>query len=521
MIGKNAGGSGGNGLKSTNKDDPEDLSSCSEAENPEDTNEETDEPSPYYCRHCFAASSKDWRHVGKERLLVCSDCRDHYKRYAEFPALDGEIRRRELLEKEKEELALKAEQEQQQKRQQQQQQQQQQEEASLAVKKDEPVEIKAEAPIPGKVPGLFSPVPSIPSTSGAGFLSPHHIQQQMPSPSGSNEVQCLGERRPAMLGLSPLPLIGREQQQQQQQQQQQVVDDPPPKPDGSECHRSQSAIFTRMWNRGEGNSCSRTDMIFKPVPDSKLARKRDERLRKAAEREEVFKAQEAAAKRQHQILHDPLNPLFSPDPFRMMHHRGFPPGHPLAAGGEHPAAPQPPPPQPPPPQQPQQPRHHYPPGFAPAPPPPASTRAPNPGPSVHHPPPGAAQFEMERRRLEEIRSNAERQMFADRMNAALATDPLVRLQMAGVTPEIPPGTFGLPHPPPPPSAPPPGLPRPPHGLDPRYRSPEDFLRPGLFGSPDLLQRQLMIEREHSLMAQRAAQHTLLAQQEEFLRQIRQ
>ena len=114
---------------------------------------------------------------------------------------------------------------------------------------------------------------------------------------------------------------------------------PPPKPDGSECHRSvisrkttnylllyyflfnnifnftkkqapdnilhfcrrsQSAIFTRQWNRGEGNSCSRTDLYFKPVPDSKLARKREERLRKANEKEDQLRAaqqaQEQAAK---------------------------------------------------------------------------------------------------------------------------------------------------------------------------------------------------------------------------------
>lgn len=43
--------------------------------------------------------------------------------------------------------------------------------------------------------------------------------------------------------------------------------------------------FLRHWNRGDYNSCTRTDLIFKPVPDSKLARKREERLRKQAERE--------------------------------------------------------------------------------------------------------------------------------------------------------------------------------------------------------------------------------------------
>jgi len=61
---------------------------------------------------------------------------------------------------------------------------------------------------------------------------------------------------------------------------------PEPRIEDAECHRSQSAIFVRHWNRGEGNSCSRTDLYFKPVPDSKLARKREERLRKRNEKEE-------------------------------------------------------------------------------------------------------------------------------------------------------------------------------------------------------------------------------------------
>lgn len=43
--------------------------------------------------------------------------------------------------------------------------------------------------------------------------------------------------------------------------------------------------FLRHWNRGEGSSCARTDLTFKPVPDSKLARRREERLRRQAERD--------------------------------------------------------------------------------------------------------------------------------------------------------------------------------------------------------------------------------------------
>lgn len=41
----------------------------------------------------------------------------------------------------------------------------------------------------------------------------------------------------------------------------------------------------RHIDRGDYNSCTRTDLIFKPVADSKLARKREERDRKLAEKE--------------------------------------------------------------------------------------------------------------------------------------------------------------------------------------------------------------------------------------------
>lgn len=72
---------------------------------------------------------------------------------------------------------------------------------------------------------------------------------------------------------------------------------PEPKIEDSEFHRSESAIFLRHWNRGEFNSCTRTDLTFKPVPNSQLARKREERLRKQAEkeREEREKVQRKAS----------------------------------------------------------------------------------------------------------------------------------------------------------------------------------------------------------------------------------
>ena len=106
-----------------------------------------------------------------------------------------------------------------------------------------------------------------------------------PSPGPPPEVQVL-EPEPPTTPVTPCP------------------PSPELRLEDVECHRSQSAIFVRHYNRGgkscllsslpstdltisatEGNSCSRTDLYFKPVPDSKLARKREERLRKLEEKE--------------------------------------------------------------------------------------------------------------------------------------------------------------------------------------------------------------------------------------------
>lgn len=80
---------------------------------------------------------------------------------------------------------------------------------------------------------------------------------------------------------------------------------PEPRIDDNECHRSQSAIFIRHWNRGDTNSCTRTDLEFKPVPDSKLARKREERQRKQVEREREERDRAAAAAQQARKMTTP------------------------------------------------------------------------------------------------------------------------------------------------------------------------------------------------------------------------
>ncbi|KRZ93509.1 Arginine-glutamic acid dipeptide repeats protein [Trichinella sp. T8] len=72
--------------------------------------------------------------------------------------------------------------------------------------------------------------------------------------------------------------------------------EPEPKiDDGTECHRSANAIFRRHWYRGSSNSCSRTDLIFVPLPDSPLAKKRQKEatLRRQTEIKEEKKERHA------------------------------------------------------------------------------------------------------------------------------------------------------------------------------------------------------------------------------------
>ena len=112
--------------------------------------------------------------------------------------------------------------------------------------------------------GLMSP--SLNTSSGT--RTP--VDLTSPSPGPHPEIQVL-EPEPSTTPSSPMP-VSREPS-------------PEPRIEDIECHRSQSAIFVRHINRGENNSCARTDLFFRPVPESKLARKREERLRRTEERE--------------------------------------------------------------------------------------------------------------------------------------------------------------------------------------------------------------------------------------------
>lgn len=129
------------------------------------------------------------------------------------------------------------------------------------------------------------PMPMIsPILNTSGSRTP--VDLTSPSPGLQPEIQVL-EPEPSTTPSSPCPSVSREPS-------------PEPRIEDVECHRSQSAIFVRHLNRGEGNSCGRTDLYFRPVPDSKLARKREERLRKHAEKEEKERSGSSASHGSHQ-----------------------------------------------------------------------------------------------------------------------------------------------------------------------------------------------------------------------------
>jgi len=129
------------------------------------------------------------------------------------------------------------------------------------------------------------PMPMIsPILNTSGSRTP--VDLTSPSPGLQPEIQVL-EPEPSTTPSSPCPSVSREPS-------------PEPRIEDVECHRSQSAIFVRHLNRGEGNSCGRTDLYFRPVPDSKLARKREERLRKHAEKEEKERSSSSASHGSHQ-----------------------------------------------------------------------------------------------------------------------------------------------------------------------------------------------------------------------------
>jgi len=167
----------------------------------------------------------------------------------------------------------------------------------------------------------------------------HHLQQPRSStPILSSSTPTLGHHQPPPgAALTPTPvsptvappsgsgggggggamgLIGGHSNEDGNGMNEEMEEDPPspppsiprgpspePRIEDSECHRSKCAIFLRHWNRGEMNSCSRTDLTFKPVPDSQFARRREERLRRQAERDRDEREKEKERERERAAAH--------------------------------------------------------------------------------------------------------------------------------------------------------------------------------------------------------------------------
>uniref|UniRef100_T2M433 Arginine-glutamic acid dipeptide repeats protein n=3 Tax=Hydra vulgaris TaxID=6087 RepID=T2M433_HYDVU len=70
-----------------------DLSSCSENDfNVCDDSENERDLSLYACRHCYTTKSPNWHHAGKHKLLLCYNCRMHFKRYGQMKNFKDEDR---------------------------------------------------------------------------------------------------------------------------------------------------------------------------------------------------------------------------------------------------------------------------------------------------------------------------------------------------------------------------------------------------------------------------------------------
>uniref|UniRef100_A0A914V5I4 SANT domain-containing protein n=1 Tax=Plectus sambesii TaxID=2011161 RepID=A0A914V5I4_9BILA len=63
-----------------------DFSSASENEIEE--SEAVVDLSGYACHHCYGTASKDWHHAGRDRALLCTDCRLYFKKYGELRSVD-------------------------------------------------------------------------------------------------------------------------------------------------------------------------------------------------------------------------------------------------------------------------------------------------------------------------------------------------------------------------------------------------------------------------------------------------
>ncbi|XP_074653813.1 uncharacterized protein LOC141907971 isoform X2 [Tubulanus polymorphus] len=218
---------------------------------------------------------------------------------------------------------------------------------STTIAKPTPTQVSSSQPLPPG-PSLFSaasllgtgPPPLMPLHPGLqGPLHPPPPLQPIRT-STPNQLSLQAQGRSSTCTPPPIatlqPLQQHQQQQQQQQQShnhggelpphtavpdnQQPAESPPSSPEpcrtpspgpdpisvNEQIHNSKTALFIKILSRGETNSCSRCDVVFKPLPESKLSRKREERAKRAAETSLKIK-EERDEKMQRRSITPPKN----------------------------------------------------------------------------------------------------------------------------------------------------------------------------------------------------------------------
>ncbi|PVD36915.1 hypothetical protein C0Q70_03908 [Pomacea canaliculata] len=166
-------------------------------------------------------------------------------------------------------------------------------------------------------PPLTSLTPSAPATSSSSYASglsgsiSHHLSGNTPALHGeksSHLEQHGGMDNVRQEGGMPLSLrhtkqendtIVEEVEDSDSDREGTTTPGPNPTPCNKEVLKSHSAVFIKVLDRGDRNCCSRCDLIFKPLPSSALAKKREERAKKQAP-----SAQPVSSQSSHQAQRD-------------------------------------------------------------------------------------------------------------------------------------------------------------------------------------------------------------------------
>ncbi|XP_077007536.1 arginine-glutamic acid dipeptide repeats protein isoform X5 [Tamandua tetradactyla] len=277
-----------------------DLSSASEDDF--DSEDSEQELKGYACRHCFTTTSKDWHHGGRENILLCTDCRIHFKKYGELPPIEKPVDPPPFMFKpvKEEEDGLSGKHSMRTRR----------SRGSMSTlrsgRKKQPASPDGRAsPITEDIRSSGRNSPSAASTSSNDSKSEtvkkpaKKVKEEASSPLKSTKRQREKVASDTEEADRTSSKKTKTQIKEEALDEAEEPESPPPPPRSpspeptvvdTPSHASQSARFYKHLDRGY-NSCARTDLYFIPLTGSKLAKKREEAIEKA-KREAEQKARE-------------------------------------------------------------------------------------------------------------------------------------------------------------------------------------------------------------------------------------